>query len=119
MTNRPAPRKNPLASLDAPSCAPAGARFGTSVMNADARYEYLSNAFRTPDPNGYGLTDYMPTIYSDIDLDNGVYEPLSRMEGTFRLGGMPTGKIIDGSLAAIFGAGWLIAINRRPQAAKS
>jgi len=68
----------------------------TAAKTIVPTYLCPSNAFRTPDPNGYGLTDYMPAIYSDIDLDNGVYEPLSRMEGAFRLGGMPAGKIIDG-----------------------
>lgn len=55
-----------------------------------------TNPFRLADPNGYGLTDYMPTVYTDIDPDNGVREPATRMDGAFRLGGTPTAKIIDG-----------------------
>ena len=55
-----------------------------------------SNAFRQPDPQGYGQTDYMPTVYTDIDPTSGAYNPLARKAGALRLGGTPTAKITDG-----------------------
>lgn len=55
-----------------------------------------SNAIRLDDPDRYGLTDYMPVVYTDIDPVTGVRNPATRMEGGFRLCGVPTAKIIDG-----------------------
>lgn len=55
-----------------------------------------SNALRQEDPNGYGVTDYMPTVYTDIDPTTGVRNTSTRMDGALRLGGTPTAKIIDG-----------------------
>ena len=55
-----------------------------------------SNAIRIADPDGYGLTDYMPAVYTDIDPVTGVWNPATRMEGGFRLGGVPVAKVIDG-----------------------
>jgi prepilin-type processing-associated H-X9-DG protein len=55
-----------------------------------------SNATRQPDPNGYGQTDYMPTVYTDIDPQTGMRNLLARKAGALRLGGTQTAKITDG-----------------------
>ncbi len=55
-----------------------------------------SNVTRMPDPNGYGQTDYMPTVYTDIDPQTGMRNPLARKAGALRLGGTQTAKISDG-----------------------
>lgn len=55
-----------------------------------------SNAIRIADPDGYGLTDYMPVVYTDIDPVTGLRNPATRMEGGFRLGGTPVAKVVDG-----------------------
>ncbi len=51
---------------------------------------------RQPDPNDYGLTDYMPTVYCDIDPGSGIRNPASRMNGALKLGCTPIAAIIDG-----------------------
>ncbi|HVC94842.1 MAG TPA: DUF1559 domain-containing protein [Pirellulales bacterium] len=55
-----------------------------------------SNATRLIDPNGYGQTDYMPTVYTDIDPQTGVRNLNARKAGALRLGGTMTAKITDG-----------------------
>lgn len=55
-----------------------------------------SNALRMDDPDGYGITDYMPVTYTDIDPGTGVRNAKTRMNGGFQLGGTPVAKIIDG-----------------------
>lgn len=70
-----------------------------------------SNAGRLPDPAGYGGTDYMPVVYTDIDPITGIRNPLSRRDGALVLGGAPAAKIIDGlsltiALAEDAGRNW-------------
>lgn len=55
-----------------------------------------SNTARLPDPGGYGQTDYMPTVYTDIDPVTGTRNPLAMKAGAMTLGGSPIGKITDG-----------------------
>jgi type II secretory pathway pseudopilin PulG len=55
-----------------------------------------SNVFYVADPNNYGQSDYMPVVYTDIDPKQGIRNPAARWQGAFRLGGMPTGQMIDG-----------------------
>lgn len=55
-----------------------------------------SNATRLPDPNGYGQTDYMPTVYTDIDPQTGARNLNARKAGALRLGGTLSAKITDG-----------------------
>lgn len=55
-----------------------------------------SSAMRQADPNGYGTTDYMPTVFTDIDPQTGTRNPLKRANGALMLGGTPVAKIVDG-----------------------
>lgn len=55
-----------------------------------------SGATRLGDPDGFGTTDYMPTVYTDIDPQSGTRNPLSRANGALQLGGTPVAKIVDG-----------------------
>lgn len=55
-----------------------------------------SSAFRLADPNNYGLSDYMPVVYTDIDPATGTKNPLARRNGALVLGGLPAAKITDG-----------------------
>lgn len=55
-----------------------------------------SSAMRQADPDGYGMTDYMPTVFTDIDPQTGVRNPLKRANGALQLGGTPVAKIVDG-----------------------
>ncbi len=55
-----------------------------------------SNVLRMEDPDGYGITDYMPLTYTDIDPNQGIKNASTRMNGGFQLGGTPPAKIIDG-----------------------
>jgi prepilin-type N-terminal cleavage/methylation domain-containing protein/prepilin-type processing-associated H-X9-DG protein len=60
-----------------------------------------SNPLRLADPNGYGVTDYMPTVYTDIDPTTGFWNPLSRKAGALRLGGTMLAAIKDGQSRTI------------------
>lgn len=55
-----------------------------------------SNTMRLADPAGYGQTDYMPTVFTDIDPNTGVRNPLSIKAGALALGGLPMSKVTDG-----------------------
>lgn len=55
-----------------------------------------SNGGRVPDPAGYGCTDYMPVVYTDIDPITGIRNPAARRDGALVLGGAPAAKIVDG-----------------------
>jgi type II secretory pathway pseudopilin PulG len=55
-----------------------------------------SDPFRLADPDGYGQTDYMATVYTDIDPNTGVPNPLARKAGAMALGGLPAAKVVDG-----------------------
>lgn len=55
-----------------------------------------SGPTRMRDPDGYGMTDYMPTVYTDIDPQSGTRNPLKRAKGALQLGGTPVAKIVDG-----------------------
>ncbi|HWB12506.1 MAG TPA: DUF1559 domain-containing protein [Pirellulales bacterium] len=62
-----------------------------------------SDPFRLADPDGYGQTDYMATVYTDIDPTTGVQNPQARKAGAMVLGGMTTAKVTDGmSLTTAF-----------------
>jgi prepilin-type N-terminal cleavage/methylation domain-containing protein/prepilin-type processing-associated H-X9-DG protein len=57
---------------------------------------------RQPDPFGYGQSDYMPTVYTDIHPVDGYRDPAtlttrgSRVDGALHLGGTPLATITDG-----------------------
>jgi prepilin-type processing-associated H-X9-DG protein len=71
-----------------------------------------SNAIRVPDPFGYGGTDYMPTVYTDIHPVTGLRDKLaSRADGALALGRKPISMITDGlsntiALAEDAGRNW-------------
>jgi prepilin-type N-terminal cleavage/methylation domain-containing protein/prepilin-type processing-associated H-X9-DG protein len=57
---------------------------------------------RQPDPFGYGQSDYMPTVYTDIHPVDGYRDPAtlttrgSRVDGALHLGGTRLADITDG-----------------------
>jgi prepilin-type N-terminal cleavage/methylation domain-containing protein len=57
---------------------------------------------RQPDPYGYGQSDYMPTVYTDIHPVDGFRDPAtatthgSRVNGALHLGGTKVSEITDG-----------------------
>jgi prepilin-type N-terminal cleavage/methylation domain-containing protein/prepilin-type processing-associated H-X9-DG protein len=57
---------------------------------------------RQPDPYGYGQSDYMPTVYTDIHPVDGYRDPAtlttkgSRVDGALHLGGTRIAEITDG-----------------------
>ncbi|HEX7376530.1 MAG TPA: DUF1559 domain-containing protein [Pirellulales bacterium] len=55
-----------------------------------------SGAPRLADPDGYGQTDYMPIVYTDIDPLTGVRNPQALATGALALAGLPVSKIGDG-----------------------
>jgi type II secretory pathway pseudopilin PulG len=55
-----------------------------------------SNALRLVDPDGYGQTDYMPAVFTDIDPNTGTRNPLAIRAGAMGLGGLPLSKVTDG-----------------------
>ncbi len=55
-----------------------------------------SNAHATPDPQGYGQTDYVPTVHTDLDPNTGLHNDPSRMDGALALGGTRLARITDG-----------------------
>jgi prepilin-type N-terminal cleavage/methylation domain-containing protein len=46
-----------------------------------------SHPFRQPDPQGYGVCDYMPVAYTDIDPVTGIQNPSARTNGLLSLSG--------------------------------
>ncbi|HUY88362.1 MAG TPA: DUF1559 domain-containing protein [Pirellulales bacterium] len=68
----------------------------TAAKTSIVPYLCPSNAIRIADPDRYGLTDYMPVVYTDIDPVTGIRNPATRMDGGFRLGGTPVAKVLDG-----------------------
>ena len=68
----------------------------TAAKTAVPVYLCPSNAIRLEDPNGYGLTDYLPVAYTDIDPVMGIRNQATRMDGGFRLGGLQVAKVLDG-----------------------
>ncbi|OYV81051.1 MAG: hypothetical protein B7Z73_18540, partial [Planctomycetia bacterium 21-64-5] len=55
-----------------------------------------TQAFDMTDPNGYGLTHYLPMVYTDIDPATGIVNPSKRKAGAMRLGGIAVSAIKDG-----------------------
>jgi len=56
-----------------------------------------SNALIESDPQGYGQTNYVPTVHTDIDPATGVINGPTRMDGALGLGGTRMGRITDGT----------------------
>jgi prepilin-type processing-associated H-X9-DG protein len=65
---------------------------------------------RQPDPYGYGQSDYMPTVYTDIHPEDGYRDPAtlttrgSRVNGALHLGGTRISEITDGTSNTIAAA---------------
>ena len=55
-----------------------------------------SNAHAEPDPQGYGQTNYVPTVFTDLDPVTGVSNNATRMDGALALGGTRLSRITDG-----------------------
>ncbi len=59
-----------------------------------------SNPMEEQDPYGYGQTDFMPTVYTDIDPNTGLrnqMDPKLRMDGALALGQVSLAKVRDGT----------------------
>jgi prepilin-type N-terminal cleavage/methylation domain-containing protein len=59
-----------------------------------------SNPDDKPDPYGYGQTDFMPTVYTDIDPTTGVRNNMVadlRMDGALALGQVKLARVSDGT----------------------
>jgi prepilin-type N-terminal cleavage/methylation domain-containing protein/prepilin-type processing-associated H-X9-DG protein len=56
-----------------------------------------SNANEEVDPQGYGQTDYVPTVHADIHPVTGISDNNTRMDGALALGGTPIARITDGT----------------------
>lgn len=57
-----------------------------------------TNSIRQPDPAGYGGTDYMPTVYTDIHPQTGVRDAANwRADGALALKSVPIAQISDGT----------------------
>ena len=55
-----------------------------------------SSVLRLADPDGYGQTDYMPVVYTDIDPQTGTRNPLTLKSGALVVGGLPLARVSDG-----------------------
>ncbi|HTM54422.1 MAG TPA: DUF1559 domain-containing protein [Pirellulales bacterium] len=56
-----------------------------------------SNALTSDDPQGYGQTDYVPTVHTDIHPITGISDNNTRMDGALALGGTRVARITDGT----------------------
>jgi hypothetical protein len=56
-----------------------------------------SNGEGTEDPQGYGATNYSPTVHTDIHPLTGLSDNSTRMDGALGLGGTRASKITDGT----------------------
>lgn len=72
-----------------------------------AAFRCPSNSVAQSDPAGYGGTDYMPTVYTDIHPTTGLRDAStasdrrSRADGALALGQVVIGKIVDGTSKTI------------------
>jgi hypothetical protein len=75
-------------------------RWPGNQMAARTRLSILacpSNPYAEPDPHGYGQTDYVPTVHTDIDPQSGISDNNTRLDGALALGGTRPGRISDGT----------------------
>ena len=61
-----------------------------------------SHPIRTPDPQGYGVADYMPVAYVDIDPNTGIKNPSTKSAGMLTIAGQ---RITDASSNSTWIAG--------------
>jgi prepilin-type N-terminal cleavage/methylation domain-containing protein len=60
-----------------------------------------SNALVLDDPQGYGQTDYVPTVHTDVHPTTGISDNSTRMDGALALGGTRISRITDGTSRTI------------------
>jgi prepilin-type N-terminal cleavage/methylation domain-containing protein len=56
-----------------------------------------SSVLRLADPDGYGQSDYMPVVYTDIDPQTGTRNPSAIKAGALVVGGLPLARVTDGT----------------------
>jgi prepilin-type processing-associated H-X9-DG protein len=56
-----------------------------------------TNGLINTDPQGYGQTDYVPSVHTDIDPVSGVGNNATRLDGALALGGTRLARITDGT----------------------
>jgi prepilin-type N-terminal cleavage/methylation domain-containing protein/prepilin-type processing-associated H-X9-DG protein len=74
-------------------------QYALAAHNAVPTYLCPSNPLRPAsglDSQGYGYTDYGPTVYTDIDPVTGGRNKTTRMDGALHAGGTKLGDISDG-----------------------
>jgi prepilin-type processing-associated H-X9-DG protein len=75
-------------------------RWPGNQLAAKTRLDMLlcpTNARAELDPQGYGQTDYVPTVHTDIAPLTGVSDNTTRMDGALALGGTRIARITDGT----------------------
>jgi prepilin-type N-terminal cleavage/methylation domain-containing protein/prepilin-type processing-associated H-X9-DG protein len=75
-------------------------RWSGNQLAAKTRIDTLlcpSNARAEVDPQGYGQTDYVPTVHTDIDPFTGISDNGTRLDGALALGGTRIARITDGT----------------------
>ena len=75
-------------------------RWPSNRMAAKVKIPSLScpsNSLSSDDPQGYGQTDYAPTVHTDLDPSTGLSNNNTRMDGALGLGGTKIGRITDGT----------------------
>ena len=80
---------------------PASPQNQTAAKAKIALFLCPSNAVYQDDPDGYGSTDYMPTIYTDIDPVTGIRNRATRVHGGMDTGQTPILAITDGTSQTI------------------
>lgn len=72
----------------------------TSAKTKVSTFLCPTNGVRVDDPKGYGMTDYMPTVYTDIGLPGtplaGSRDKNTRMDGGLALEKVKISKVTDG-----------------------
>ncbi len=75
-------------------------RWPGNQMAARTRIDTLlcpTNPLAESDPQGYGQTDYVPCVHTDIDPTTGISNNITRMDGALCLGGTRMARITDGT----------------------
>ncbi len=75
-------------------------RWANNQLAAKTRIDTLlcpTNARAEVDPQGYGQTDYAPTVHTDISPVTGISDNTTRLDGALALGGTRISRITDGT----------------------
>ncbi|HEX6962127.1 MAG TPA: DUF1559 domain-containing protein [Lacipirellula sp.] len=76
---------------------PAAPQNQAAAKNQVDAFLCPSNSIRQPDPFGYGGTDFMPTVYTDIHPETGVRDKLFRVDGALALKPEAMKMLTDGT----------------------